>query len=111
MAQYTMSVKKKSKIQLCLSHFGTIIGAVGILHGIPEIVQGSALVQSNSVNALPDNWPNAELYTVLSGQPATSLLTGIPFYVLGILAIVVSSALIIHSLFFIEKKKKRLMTN
>jgi hypothetical protein len=81
-----------------------IIGAVGILHGIPELLQGSKLVGTNSVMALPENWPNSELFTVLNGQPAFSILTGIPFYVLGILAIMVSSALTIHSLFFLEKK-------
>lgn len=99
-----MSKSTRSKIQLCLSHFGVIIGAVGILHGIPELLQGSKLVGTNSVMALPENWPNSELFTVLNGQPAFSILTGIPFYVLGILAIMVSSALTIHSLFFLEKK-------
>lgn len=99
-----MSKTTQSKIQLCLSHFGIIIGAVGILHGIPEILQGSKLLGTNSVMALPENWPNSELFTVLNGQPAFSILTGIPFYLLGILAILVSSALIIHSWFFLEKK-------
>lgn len=94
----------RSKIQLCLVSFGVIIGMVGILHGIPEILQGSNLVESNSVTALPDNWPNSELFTLLNGQPAFSILTGIPFSLLGILAILVSSALIIHSLFFLEKR-------
>ena len=42
----------KSKIQLCLRHFRTIIGVIGILHGIPEILQGSKLVASNSIKAL-----------------------------------------------------------
>ena len=99
-----MRKNTKSKIQLCLSHFGFIIGAVGILHGIPEILQGSKLVESNSIKALPENWPNLELFTVLDGQPANSILTGIPYSTLGILAIVISTALIIHSLLFTEKK-------
>ncbi len=99
-----MGENKNSKIQLCLSAFGIIIGAVGILHGIPEILKGSLLVEGFSVKALPENWPNRELFTLLDGQPANSILTGIPYSVLGILAIVVSTALIIHSLFFLEKK-------
>ena len=99
-----MSKTTKSKIQLCLVSFGIIIGAVGILHGIPEILQGSNLVESNSIKALPENWPNTELYTVLDGQPANSILTGISFSTLGILAIVISTVLIIHTLFFIGKK-------
>lgn len=99
-----MSKTRQSKIQLCLTTFGVIIGIVGILHGIPEILQASDRVESNSVKALPENWPNTELFTALEGQPAFSILTAIPFYLLGILAILVSSALIIHSLFFLEKK-------
>lgn len=99
-----MSKTTRSKIQLCLVSFGIIIGAVGILHGIPEILQGSNLVESNSIAALPENWPNSELFTVLNGQPAFSILTGISFSLLGILAIVVSTGLIIHSWFFLEKR-------
>lgn len=100
-----MTIEKPSKIQLSLLSFGIIIGLVGILHGIPEIMQGSTIVQSFSIKALPENWPNAELYNLLQGQPANSILTSIPFYVLGILAITVSIALIIHSLFFLNSKK------
>ena len=93
-----------SKIQLCLVTFGVIIGAVGILHGASEIMQGSAIVETNSIAALPDNWPNPEFYNKMQGQPAFSILTGIPFYLLGILAIIVSIGLIIHSKYFLEKK-------
>ncbi len=100
-----MKSSSKSKIQLSLTTFGVIIGLVGILHGIPEIMQGSTTVESFSIKALPENWPNAELYNLLQGQPANSILTGIPFYVLGIMAITVSIALIIHSFFFLSSKK------
>ncbi len=100
-----MKTSSKSKIQLSLTTFGVIIGLVGILHGIPEIMQGSTTVESFSIKALPENWPNAELYNLLQGQPANSILTGIPFYVLGIMAITVSIALIIHSFFFLSSKK------
>lgn len=93
-----------NKVQLSMVSFGIIIGLVGILHGIGEILQGSALVTDNMITALPDNWPNAEFFTVMEGQPAFSLFTGIPFYLLGIFAIVVSIALILHSVFFIAKK-------
>ncbi len=99
-----MNISTKSKVQLCIVTFGVIIGIVGILHGIGEILQGSKIVESNMLKALPDNWPNREFFKVMEGQPAFSLFTGIPFYLLGIFAIIVSSLLILHSLFFIEKK-------
>lgn len=99
-----MNNSTQSKIKLCLVSFGFIIGAVGILHGIAEILQGSNLVEVNMLKALPDGWPNEEFFKVMDGQPAFSILTGIPFYLLGIFAIIVSSLLIIHSIFFLEKK-------
>lgn len=87
----------KSKIQLCLVTFGVIIGIVGILHGSAELLKGSILVESHSTEALPKNWPNSEFYTVMKGSPVFSLLTGIPHYVLGLLAISVSILLIVVS--------------
>ena len=86
-----------SKIQTCLVTFGVIIGIVGILHGSAEMLQGSTLVESHSVEALPEDWPNSEFYTVMRGSPVFSLLTGIPYYVLGLLAISVSTTLIVVS--------------
>ena len=84
-----------TKIKLCLVSFGVIVGIVGFLHGSAELLQGSALVESRSIEALPENWPNSEFYTLSSGSPVFSILTGIPFYVLGILAISVSTTLIV----------------
>lgn len=89
-----------SKVRLCLVTFGVIIGVVGVLHGCAELLQGSALVKSNSIPACPENWPNPEFYKVMKGMPVFSILTGIPFYLLGILAILVSCALIVWSAFF-----------
>ena len=86
-----------SKIQTCLVTFGVIIGIVGILHGSAEMLQGSTLVESHSVEALPEDWPNSEFYTVMRGSPVFSLLTGIPYYVLGLLAVSVSTTLIVVS--------------
>lgn len=77
--------------------FGVIIGIVGILHGSAELLQGSTLVESNSIPAMPENWPNPEFYTVMKGSPVFSIFTDIPYYVLGILAISISIALIVFS--------------
>ena len=86
-----------SKIQTCLVTFGVVIGIVGVLHGSAEMLQGSTLVESHYVEALPEDWPNSEFYTVMRGSPVFSLLTGIPYYVLGLLAISVSTTLIVVS--------------
>lgn len=94
-----------TKIKLCLVTFGVIIGIVGILHGSAELLKGSTLVESHFTEALPENWPNNEFYTVMKGSPVFSLLTGIPHYVLGLLAISVSILLIVFSVTRLEDDK------
>lgn len=93
-----MKKSESSLVQLCMVTFGVIIGIVGILHGGAELLKGPLLVEGNSVQALPTNWPNESFYTLTRGSPVFSLLTGIPFFALGILAITVSIALIVTSL-------------
>ena len=93
----SMTNPKQSKLQLCLVTFGIIIGIVGILHGSAELLKGSLLVESHSVEALPVNWPNSAFYSLTRGSPVFSLLTGIPYYALGLLAISVSILLIVSS--------------
>jgi hypothetical protein len=78
--------------------FGVIIGIVGILHGSAELLKGTQLVERYSVEALPAGWPNSSFYALTKGSPVFSLLTGIPFYALGLLAITVSITLIVLSL-------------
>jgi hypothetical protein len=89
---------KKTKISVAT--FASVLGIAGIEHGVGEILQG---------NAKPDNffiqsWPNHKLYEVLAGEPAFTILIGIPVYVTGIIAILVSALIIILALFFLEKK-------
>ena len=86
-----------TKIRLCLTTFGVIVGIVGVLHGCAELLKGSTLVDGRSVEALPDGWPNSEFNSMTRGSPVFSILTDIPFYVLGILAISVSTILIVSS--------------
>ena len=94
-----------TKIKLCLVTFGVIIGIIGILHGCAELLKGSVLVENHSVQALPANWPNAEFYSMTKGSPVFSLLTGIPHYVLGLLAISISTAFIVFSVTLIRSQK------
>ncbi len=93
-----MAASRISKLQLCLTTFGVIIGIVGILHGSAELLKGTVLVENRSVEALPVGWPNDAFYTLTRGSPVFSILTDIPFFALGVLAITVSIALIVLSL-------------
>ena len=93
-----MTEPRQDKLQLCLTTFGVIIGIVGILHGSAELLKGTELVLNRSVEALPAGWPNDAFFSLTRGSPVFSILTGIPFFALGLLAITVSIALIVLSL-------------
>lgn len=97
-----MQKLKASKIELCFVVFGIIIGIVGILHGSSALLKGAELIISHSVEALPINWPNSEFYTLMKGASVYSLLIGIPHYVLGLLAISISSVMIVFSAKFFK---------
>ena len=94
-----------SKLNLCLVTFGVIIGIIGIMHGSAELLKGSELVEGHTIEALPKNWPNVEFYTMMKGAPGFSLLTGIPHYALGLLAISVSITLIVCSVTVLQVSK------
>lgn len=93
-----MTSNSTSKLQLCLVTFGIIIGIVGILHGSAALLKGNVMVDSHSIQALPENWPNEAFFSLTRGSPVFSLLTGIPFYALGLLAISISILLIALSI-------------
>ena len=66
------------------------------------LLKGAELIKSHSVEALPINWPNSEFYSLMKGAPVYSLLTDIPQYVLGLLAISVSLGMIVFSANFFK---------
>ena len=94
-----------TKIKLCLVTFGVIIGIIGALHGSASLMKGATIVESNTVEVMQEGWPNDEFYTLSNGSPVFTILTGIPFYALGILAISVSTTLIVFSITVIKRKK------
>lgn len=87
------------KAKISLSTFGVILGIAGIEHGIGEILQGSKKVGVHFF----ESWPDNELYEVLAGEPAFSVITEITFINVGIIAIIVSIMMTICSIFFIDK--------
>ena len=73
-----MDTSKMSKVQLCLTTFGVIIGIVGILHGIGQVFQGSTIIETNSVKAFPENWPNADMYKDMKLVVELTWPSGVP---------------------------------
>lgn len=88
------------KTKLSVATFGSILGIVGIEHGIGEILQGTSIPGSVFI----EFWPDDTLYDILANEPAFTVLSGIPIYITGIIAILVSTLIIILSMFFLEKK-------
>lgn len=86
-----------TRVKLCLVTFGVIVGTVGVLHGSAELLKGATPVESHFVEALPEGWPNSVFHSLTEGSPVFTILTDIPFFVLGILAISVSTVLIVCS--------------
>ena len=97
-----------TRVRLCMVTFGVIVGIVGLLHGIAELLQGSALVASRSVEALPEGWPNEEFNSMTRGSPVFTVLTDLPFYVLGTLAILTSTLLIVCSLTLVKTQEMKI---
>jgi len=84
--------------RVTISTFGAIIGIAGIEHGIGEILQGNIAPSGIMI----ESWPNSELYEVLSGEPAMTIIPNL--LLTGVLAIIVSLILMIWAIGFIQKK-------
>lgn len=88
----------KNATRVFVSTFGAIMALAGIEHGIGEVLQGN--IAPNEIMIL--SWPESEFFHSLGGEPA---MTVVPNLLLtGILAIMVSIALLIWSVLFVHKK-------
>lgn len=93
----------KNATRVFCSTFGAIMALGGIEHGIGEIFQGN--VAPNGI--MIQSWPEAEFFRNLSGEPA---MTVIPNLLLtGILAVLISMAMLIWMVFFVHRKNSSLI--
>lgn len=98
-------MNKSSKLKLIVITVGVITGIIGILSGFSQLLSGSLLIEGNNINALPLNFPNVELYTKMNGYGVFTLLTGIPYFANGLLAITISITLIVSCLTVVKISK------
>lgn len=88
----------KSATGVYASTFGAIMALAGIEHGVGEILQGNVAPEGIMILS----WPESEFFRGLGGEPA---MTVIPNLLLtGILAVLVSLALLVWSVLFVHKK-------
>ena len=80
------------------STFGAIMALAGIEHGIGEIFQGN--VAPSGIMIL--SWPESEFFRNLGGEPAMTVIPNL--LITGILAILVSLALLVWAILFVQRK-------
>jgi hypothetical protein len=88
----------KNATRVFASTFGAIMALAGIEHGIGEILQGYVAPSGIMI----PSWPESESFRSLSGEPAMTIIPNL--LITGILAVLVSLALLIWSVLFVQRK-------
>lgn len=88
-----------SAARLVASIFGVLSGLGGVTHGIGEILQG---------NVAPDgiwiySWTQGPVATNMGGEPGITIVPNL--LVIGILTVIVSLAVIVWSIAFVQRKR------
>lgn len=81
-----------------VSTFGVIMALAGLEHGIGEILQGDIAPGG----LIFPSWPDSAFFQSLNGEPAMSIIPNM--LVTGVLAIVLSLALLIWATRFIDRR-------
>lgn len=89
----------QSATRVFVSTFGAFMALGGIEHGIGEILQGNV----TSGGVMIQSWPESEFFRSLGGEPAMTLIPNL--LVTGILAVLVSLALLLWSVLFVHRKR------
>jgi hypothetical protein len=89
---------KTNAMRLMVSTIGSLCGAAGLEHGFFEILQGNAVPIGNDINALGE----ATRFWRFSFEYAYTIIPN--FLITGVVAMILSTAVVVCSLFFIQKK-------
>ncbi len=88
----------KNATRTFASTFGAIMALAGIEHGIGEVLQGSVAPSG----VMFPSWPDSAFFRSLSGEPAMTVIPNL--LVTGVLAVLVSLALLVWSVLFVHRK-------
>ena len=88
----------KNATQLFASTFGSVMALAGLEHGIGEILQGD----TTPTGVMILSWPESAFFDSLGGEPAMTVIPNL--LVTGILASLLSLALLIWATRFIDRK-------
>lgn len=81
-----------------MSVFGVLAGLAGIEHGVGEMLQGSG----RPAGLMIESWPHSAALEVLGGEPAMTIVPNL--FVTGLLAVLVSLAMVIWSGWFVDRR-------
>lgn len=82
--------------RISVSTYGIILAIAGVEHGIGEMFQGNITPPSTMIQS----WPDSDLYEILSGEPAMTLIPNL--FITGIVAIMISLLLFLWTIKFIH---------
>lgn len=88
----------QSATRITASTFGVVAGLAGIEHGIGEVLQGNVAPEAIVIKS----WPDSGLFDILGGEPAMTIVPNL--LVTGVLAIIVSLALLVWAAAFVQRK-------
>ena len=88
----------RSATRAVASTFGVLAGLAGVEHGIGEILQGNVAPEGIEIKS----WPDSELFAILNGEPAMTVVPNL--LVTGVLAIIVSLAVLVWAAAFVQRK-------
>ncbi len=88
----------KSATNTFVSTFGAIMALAGLEHGIGEVLQGPGVPKGLII----ESWPGSPFFRILGGEPALTVIPNLRLT--GLLAILFSLALLVWSLFFVQRK-------
>jgi hypothetical protein len=85
--------------RIMISTFGTLVGLMGIEHGIGEVLQGH--VAPEGVFIL--SWPDSKFFRILGGEPALTIVPDM--FLTGVLAILFSLAYLTWVTLSVQREK------
>jgi hypothetical protein len=88
----------KNATRVFASTFGAFMALAGIEHGIGEALQGNSAPSGIMIQS----WPDSPFFRFVSGEPAMTILPNL--LVAGILTILVSLALLVWAILFVQRK-------
>ena len=92
------SISNNSAARIIASTFGILSGLGGITHGIGEMLQGNVTPSGIVINS----WAQGPIATNMGGEPAMTIIPNL--LITGLLTIAISSAAIVWSSAFVQRK-------